>query len=112
MRPEIRKLLTDMREAAEAILQFVSGKSLDDLAKDKLLRSGIYYQFMIIGEALAQLRQADPPTAERISESSRIIGFRNQVIHGYAKIDDEITWRIIQDKLPILICELDELLRS
>jgi uncharacterized protein with HEPN domain len=45
-----------------------------------------------------------------ISEHSRIIAFRNQIIHGYARIDDEITWRIIQDKLPILLEELKGLL--
>jgi uncharacterized protein with HEPN domain len=110
MQPEIRKLLTDMYEAAEAIAQFVKGKSRDDLKGDRLLRSGIYYQFMIIGEALAQLRQADDSIAQRISEYPRIIGFRNQIIHGYAKIDDEITWRLVQDKLPILFREVEQLL--
>jgi uncharacterized protein with HEPN domain len=48
--------------------------------------------------------------ANKISEHWRIVGFRTQIIHGYAKIDDEITWRIIQDKLPILRRELVGLL--
>jgi len=48
--------------------------------------------------------------AKRISEYARIIGFRSQVVHGYAKIDDEITWRIFQDKLPVLLKELTQLL--
>jgi uncharacterized protein with HEPN domain len=75
-----------------------------------LLRSAIYFKFVIIGEALAQLAKQDPAAAGRISEVPRIIGFRNQIIHGYAKIDDEITWRIIETKVPILIEELEQLL--
>lgn len=99
-----------MREAADAIIAFSHGKKLSDLTNDPLLRSGIYFQFVIIGEALTQLRTSDTPTVERISEYRRIIGFRNQIVHGYAKVDDEITWRIVQDKLPILRAELEQLL--
>lgn len=112
MRLESRKLLEDMREAADAIAAFTSGKSLMDLSGDALLRSGIYFQLIIIGEALSQLRARDEDTVERISEYWRIIGFRNQIVHGYAKIDDEITWRIVQDKLPILRAELEGLLKQ
>lgn len=99
-----------MREAADAIIAFSHEKKLSDLTSDPLLRSGIYFQFVIIGEALTQLRTSDAETVERISEYRRIIGFRNQIIHGYAKVDDEITWRIVQDKLPILRAELTQLL--
>lgn len=111
MPPESQKLLGDMLTATDAIAEFVVGKTLHDLATDRLLRAAIYYEFVVIGEALAQLRQSDLPTAEAISEHWRIIGFRNQIIHGYAKIDDEITWRIIETKLPVLRRELEELLR-
>ncbi|HVS69950.1 MAG TPA: HepT-like ribonuclease domain-containing protein [Phycisphaerae bacterium] len=110
MRPESLKYLADMRDAADLIDEFTVNKTLHDLRADKLLRAGIYHEFTIIGEALSQLRAVDPATAAQISEHHRIIGFRNQIIHGYAKIDDEITWRIIETKLPILRRELAQLL--
>ena len=109
---EVRKLLTDVQEAAAAIAEFTAGKTLADFTGDKLLRSGIYYQFVIIGEALSQLRAMNDPILEKISEHWRIIGFRNQIIPGYAKIDDEITWRIIQDKVPVLQREVALILAS
>jgi uncharacterized protein with HEPN domain len=112
MPPEVQKLLADMLDAVNAISEFASGRSLSDFAQNKLLRSAIYYQFVVIGEALSQLRTMDEATAEQISEYWRIIGFRNQIIHGYAKIDDEITWRIVQDKVPVLHTELRQLLRA
>jgi len=107
MRPESKKLLADMQEAANLIAGFLENKTLSDLKTEPLLRSAVYYQFTIVGEALTQLRQQDEATAQRISEASRIIGFRNQVVHGYGKIDDEITWRILQTKLSILRRELE-----
>ena len=110
MQPEIKKLLDDALEACKTIEGFVSGKSLADFLNDKLLRAGVYYEFAIIGEALTQLRQLDSTVLDRITENSRIIGVRNQIIHGYGKLDDEITWRIVQAKLPILHQELEKLI--
>ena len=99
-----------MLEAADGIVEFATAKTVADLKRNKLLRAGIYYEFVVIGEALAKLRDMDEESAEKISEHWRIIGFRNQIIHGYAKVDDEITWRIIQKKLPVLREELQRLL--
>ncbi len=110
MLPEVRKYLLDMSEAVSLIESFCVGKTDSDLREDKLLRSGIYYQFAILGEALSQLRKLDNAVFEEISESSRIVAFRNQIIHGYQVIRDEVTWQIVQDKLPILKAELKDLL--
>ena len=46
MPPESRTLLEDMRKAADVIADFVTNKSRDDLVQDKLLRAGIYYEFV------------------------------------------------------------------
>jgi uncharacterized protein with HEPN domain len=87
MRPETRKLLLDMLEAVASIEEFAQGRAFADLGRDKLFRSGISYQFVIIGEAISQLRRLDPATFEESSESSRIVGFRNQIIHGYGFVN-------------------------
>ena len=112
MPPESRKLLLDMLDAASSILRFVQGKQAAELQRDDLLRSALYYQFVIVGEALSQLRARDELTFDQISENWRIIGFRNQIIHGYGLIDHEITWRIIERKVPVLISELQALLKQ
>ena len=44
----------------------------------------------------------DRMVAERISEHSRVIAFRNILIHGYADVDDLLVWDIVQTKLPVL----------
>jgi uncharacterized protein with HEPN domain len=112
MQPESRKLLTDMLEASKAIMDFAHGKDFPDIGRDKLLRSGIYYQFVIIGEALSQLKNFDQSLFDRVSENARIVSFRNQVVHGYGAIRDDVTWQIIQDKVPVLHRELVGLLAT
>jgi uncharacterized protein with HEPN domain len=110
MRPEVKKFLSDALECAVEIEGFSRGKTLADMDHDSMLRAAIYHKFVIIGEALTQMRRIDEATFERISEVHRIVGFRNQIIHGYQIIRNNVTWQIIQDKLPILRRELEELL--
>jgi uncharacterized protein with HEPN domain len=112
MPPESASLLRDMLDAAESIAEFVRGKSARDYLASKLLHSAVQWNFAVIGEALAALNKVDPTTSARISEYPRIIAFRNQLIHGYRVIDHDISWTIIQTKLPILICELRTLLQA
>jgi len=110
MRPEVLKYLSDALDCAIAIQEAVKGKEFSDFQDERILRSAVYHEFSIIGEALTQMRRLDETVFEKISESRKIVGFRNQIIHGYQKIDDTVTWQIIQDKLPILRKELEQLL--
>jgi len=100
MRVETKKHLHDISQAADLITRFVSARNLADFENDAMLRSAVERQFEIIGEALAQLARLDAGSAERITESKRIIGFRNILIHGYAEVDPRMVWDIIETKLP------------
>jgi uncharacterized protein with HEPN domain len=110
MQLETRKLLLDMLAAATSIEEFSKGRTFVEFGSDKLLRSAISYQFVVIGEAISQPRRLDQTTFKAISESSRIVAFRNQIIHGYGVVKDNVTWQVIQDKLPVLKRELIDLL--
>jgi len=48
----------------------------------------------------------------KVSHSSRIIGFRNQLIHVYASISDEVVWEAVEMYLPVLHREVAALLNS
>ena len=83
MRPlEVRKYLFDVLQACELLLRFTSGKTFDEYAKDELLRSAVERQFEIIGEALGQALRVDSALAGAVTDSGRIIAFRNRLIHG------------------------------
>ena len=109
---EIKKLIYDIDQATALIAQFSAGKQLDDYRNDLMLRSAIERQFEIIGEALNRLKRLDPETAVRISDYQRIIDFRNVLAHGYDVVSDHVVWDIVQNKLPDLRREIDELKRD
>ena len=67
---------------------------------------------MVIGEALSQLKKLDESMADSITEAWKIVGFRNQIVHGYFVIRDAVTWQVIQDNLPLLKDELSDLLED
>jgi len=97
MRPrDARVWFADLLAAADAIQEFVRGETLETYLADHKLRSAVERQFEIIGEALSQARNADPVLVDRIGHASAIVGFRNQLIHGYALVDDEIVWGNVQ----------------
>src|SRR5213595_4083634 len=68
-----KKLLLDVRDAGESILQHTAGKSLADYSADRFFRRAVEREFEIIGEALNRIDRVDPPTAARISELRRIL---------------------------------------
>jgi uncharacterized protein with HEPN domain len=110
MRPESRKLLVDMRDAAKKIAAFSRNTSQEDYLADDELRWAVERGFEIIGEAMAQLWKIDRPLATKISDHRKIISFRNLLIHGYSQINNKRTWAIVQHSLPTLQRELRELL--
>jgi uncharacterized protein with HEPN domain len=110
MRPESAKLLSDILDASNRIEDYTRGKTRDAYLVDAELRDAVQWNFTVIGEALAQLHKTDANTAEQITEWRRIIGFRNQLIHGYGVIKNEITWDIIENKVPVLRTEVRRLL--
>ena len=112
MPPETTKLLFDMKSAAERIKRFVAGKSFDNYLADDLLRSGVERQFEIIGEAMTRLAKLDRTVAEGITDYRKIVGFRNALIHGYDAINHDTSWGAIQNNLPILLGEVNQLLNG
>jgi uncharacterized protein with HEPN domain len=105
-----KKLLLDVREAGESILQHTTGKTLAEYSADRFFRRAVEREFEIIGEALNRLDRLDPSTASRISELRRIVDFRNRVIHGYDTVDDTVVWGVVEKHLPLLVTEVSAIL--
>jgi uncharacterized protein with HEPN domain len=110
MRPDARAYLWDAVQAAEAVQAFSRGQTYDSFIEDHMVRSAVERQLQIVGEALAQLAKIDPESAAKLPDLPRIIAFRNILVHGYAGIDYETVWRLIEEKLPELLANLTALL--
>jgi uncharacterized protein with HEPN domain len=107
-----RTLLWDAHKRASAILEFVEGRTETDYLAEAMLRAAVERNFEVIGEALGRLRQLDPSLATKIPDLSRIVAFRNLLIHGYATVNDRIVWRTIKEDLPGLHAALSALLSA
>jgi len=77
-----KKLLLDVREAGESILQHTAGKNLAEYTAERFFRRAVEREFEIIGEALNRIDRLDPLVAARISELRPVVDFRNRIIHG------------------------------
>jgi uncharacterized protein with HEPN domain len=110
MQHDSRAYLWDVRQAADAILDFVAGLDWKTYAEAQVIHAAVERKFQIIGEALNQLSKADPALAARIPDLTQIVAFRNVLIHGYAVVEHPRVWRIIQESLPPLRAKVAALL--
>jgi uncharacterized protein with HEPN domain len=110
MQHDPRAFLWDVRESALAIQSFVAELNSNTYASNSMAQAACERKFEIIGEALNQLSKVDPNLAAKIPDISQIIAFRNQLIHGYAKIKASTVWTVIEGSLPLLLNSVNELL--
>lgn len=102
--------LWDALQAVELLNRFSDGIEYDDYVADPMRRSAVERQFEIVGEALNPLSKVDADLAARVPDLSRIVAFRNILIHGYATVDDALVWQVLVDQVPVLDRILRELL--
>ncbi|MDE2997579.1 MAG: DUF86 domain-containing protein [Gemmatimonadota bacterium] len=89
-----------MIEACNAITSAVRGLDLQNYVGNRLVRSSVEREFIIIGEALAALNRMSKEIFGRITRARRIVDFRNQLTHQYPNVDDAILWAIIERDVP------------
>ncbi len=112
MPPESEKYLRDMLDAVLAIEDQIRGLDEAPFLAARVARDAVTWNLCVIGEAMGGLRRRDVLVADQITDARKIIGLRNQLIHGYAVINHHITWEIVTSNKPVLRRELDRLLGS
>ena len=102
MLDEVKACLFDIVQACDLILDFAAEKSLTSYKEDVRSKSAVERQFQIIGEAVNRLAKKCPEVVDQIPSHRAIISFRNMLVHGYDRIEDEIVWGVIRKHLPAL----------
>lgn len=95
--------LFDIVQAVEAIEEFTQNQTFETYSQSRLLVSAVERQLSIVGEAMTQLLKHEPNAP--ISSAKQIIGFRNILIHNYARVSQAVIWKIVQEDLPVLKAE-------
>ena len=102
MNEKILKCLYDIKFAIDEIDSFFieRPKRFDQYSTDIILKRAVERNLEIIGEAMNRILKEDPEFP--IKNAKRIIGLRNQIIHGYDNVSDENIWGIVFNHLPKL----------
>ena len=110
MNEKVLKWLYDIKIAIDEIyLFFETGpKDFENYKQNFLFKRAIERNLEIIGEAINRILKDDPGFP--IDNARRIIGLRNQIIHGYDSVSDENIWAIITSHLPKLKVEIEKLI--
>lgn len=98
-----------MQQAINEINYFISEiGSYEDFKADLKTKRAIERNIEIIGEALNRILKEKPDI--KISNSRKIVDTRNRIIHGYDTVSEDVIWTIVQNELPKLKKEIDDLL--
>ncbi len=110
MTERLLKSLYDIKGAIDEIDSYFSSreKRFDAYKAEILLRRGIERNLEVIGEAMGRILKENENI--QITDARRIIGLRNQLIHGYDTISDENIWAIVINHLPLLRSEIAQLI--
>ena len=101
--------LQDIIQAANHIISFTEGRSLEDLSVDKLRYFAVVKNVEIIGEAAYMLS----PEFKQVHSSipwNDIIRMRHVLVHGYATILPELLWQTALEDVPRLKGQIEKLL--
>ncbi|HQS90497.1 MAG: nucleotidyltransferase [Polaromonas sp. 39-63-203] len=102
---EWRFYVHDMIGFCERILAFTRGTGRAEFPADAMRYDATVRNIELVGEAATHvpesIRQNHPEIPWRM-----IIATRNQLIHGYLGIDDDVLWSIVQSDIPALLTSL------
>jgi len=107
---DARAYLADIVESCDAIESAVDGLDLRQYLENRLVRSSVEREFIIIGEAIVVLSRKSPDEYAAITKALRIVDFRNRLTHEYSTVDDEFVWAIVAHDVPVLRAECQTLL--
>ena len=108
MLPREQAYVLDMLVAARRAVEFSAGKTREQFLTDAMLQYATERALQIIGEAARRVSQATREAHPGIPWRE-IVGFRNLVVHEYARVAPGRVWDLIQHDLPRLIAQLEPL---
>ncbi len=99
----------DILEAIGKIETYIRRVDKGEFTDSTLLQDAVIRRLAIIGEAARnfpqELKDQHPDVPWQ-----RIVGMRNRLIHEYGRVDIELTWEVIQQELPKLKHQLQNIL--
>ena len=101
--------LEHMLDHIDKILSAAEGKTFAEFNEDPILFGAIAYYTMIIGEAAYMLTK-EFKTQYTSTPWRQIEGMRHHIVHGYAQIQKDMLWNVVQEDLQPLKLQLEKYL--
>ena len=108
MSRNINLYLDDMRNACEKVIRYVDNLNQQQFVGDEKTYDAVVRNLTIIGEAVKNIPQEIRELHPDI-EWRKISGFRDIAVHDYFGIDEDILWDIIQNEIPALLIQLNQI---
>ncbi len=103
--------LRDMLENAQLAIRFTQGMDYETFSRDNKTVYAVIRAVEVIGEAAAnvpdEIRSKYPSLPWR-----DIRGMRNKLVHQYFGVNMEVVWQTIQEDLPMITGELENILKN
>ena len=93
--------LTDIRKYATRALSHVNGMTLERFNASTTTIDAVIHCLTVIGEAAGRL-SSDARTQFPQFDWRAMTGMRHRLVHDYGRIDYEIVWDVVNEKLPLL----------
>ncbi len=111
MDEKIYLYLTQIIDSIDAIESYLGEhRDFSAFQKSRMLKKAVEREIEIIGEATRRILDID--AGFHISNARQIIGTRNNIVHGYDKVDEAMVWSIILRHLPVLKTEIEKILSN
>ena len=104
-----RLYFEDIQQSCAKVMRYTAGLSIGQFTQDDLIYDAVMRNLEIIGEAAKnvpdEIRQQ-----YAFVEWRKISGFRDIVAHQYFSVTDSIVWDIVQNKIPELAIQIEQIL--
>ena len=109
MSRDVNLFLEDMQTACEKVARYVKNMKQKQFLEDEKTYDAVVRNLTIIGEAVKNVPQEFRELHLDI-EWRKIAGFRDIAVHDYFGIDEDILWDIIQNEIPYLLKQLNQII--
>lgn len=103
---DTRSLLRDAISAAGDIERYMKDVGLEAYLRNSEKQDAVAMKFVVIGECLNRLSTISD-IGNRIDYVRDAVDFRNVIVHGYSKVENDRVFEIARDALPVLKEELE-----
>jgi uncharacterized protein with HEPN domain len=112
MQPKLLKFMLDIQSVIQEIesVKVMTKNDFNSFKSEVILQRAVERDLEIIGEAIRKILEIDPDI--KITSVKNIIGLRNIISHAYDSVEPELIWGIIQNNIPLLNDEINNIIGS